>query len=199
LAEQNGLVRGRGTLGFSFSMTAVGTEVWEHVHSLSPDFEPPAWDTLRLDANDTIRHVGTAVVLAATCLEVCVTHTRDGLAARSEVSEQLWQWINRRGDWLREPTTEEQFDALLKILTGRSLKEDQKLWEAFKNLKTARNSFVHEGIARIGGKVVSEEDALRLLAHANEIIALLRECLPVDLRWPEFELKTQMKFEKKIL
>jgi hypothetical protein len=58
---------------------------------------------------------------------------------------------------------------------------------------------VHEGVPRIGGKSVSEEDAFRLLAHVNEIIALLRQWLPVDLRWPEFELKTQMTFQKKIL
>ena len=199
LPEEEGLVRGRGTMGFHLSLIAVGTEVWDFVHSLPPDYAPPAWDALRLDAIDAIPDTGTALVLAATCLEVLIAHTLDALAARSELPEQLWQWLNHRGDWLREPSTEEQFDALLKLFTEHSLKEDLALWEAFKNLKSARNSFVHEGVARVGGKALSGEDALKLLGKANEIIASLRQWLPDDLKWREFELKTEVKMGKKIL
>ena len=199
LPEENGLVRGHGRLGFSLAFAAVSPEVWDYVHSLPPSFEPPAWDGLRLDANNTIRHVGTAVVLAATCLEVFITHVLDSIAVKGAVPESLWRWINRRGDWLREPSTEEQFDTLLTILAGHSLKENLKLWEAFKNLRTARNTFVHEGMAKIGGKSVSEDDALTLVVRVNEIIALLRNWLPVDLRWREFALSnTEVKFEMKV-
>jgi len=194
LPEQEGVARGHGTAGFSVSFAVVSTEVWDYVHSLPPRFEPPAWDVLRLDANNAIGHVGTAVVLAATCLEVFITHILDSIALKGAVPKPLWEWINRRGDWLREPSTEEQFDSLLKFLAGHSLKENPKLWEAFKNLKTARNSFVHEGMAKIGGKSVCEQDALNFIVRANEIIAMLRDWLPVDLRWPEFALKTEFKF-----
>jgi hypothetical protein len=196
LPEQAGLVRGRGSSGFRLSIAAVGPEAWNHVHSLAHDYSPPAWDTLRLDAKDVLPDVGTSVVLAATCLEVFIAHTLDALAERSALPPDFWQWINGRGDWLREPTTAEQFDALLKLFVGHSLKEDPKLWEGFKNLKSARNSFVHEGVARIGGKTVSSDDSLKLLVKANEIIARLREWIPNDLKWPEFELKTQMSLEK---
>jgi len=57
---------------------------------------------------------------------------------------------------------------------------------------------VHEGVARIGGKALSDDDALKLLVNANEIIARLRDWLPSDLKWPVFELKTMMKLEKRL-
>ena len=76
----------------------------------------------------------------------------DGRNGRNQSCHpELWRWINQRGDWRREPTVEEQYDTLLKVLTGHTLKEDQDLWELFKHLKTARNSFVHEGMAKVCG------------------------------------------------
>jgi len=139
-----------------------------------------------LDAQADLPRVGPAVVLAATALEVFISNTLDGLVQRSSLPKELWSWINQRGDYLREPTVEEQFDALLKFLTGHSLKAEATLWEAFRNLKTARNSFVHEGRARIGGTTVSIETARRLVVSASEIIAKVREWLPSDMHWPTF-------------
>ena len=61
------------------------------------------------------------------------------------------------------------------------------------NLKTARNKFVHEGIAKVGGTAVSPEVAGKLVGGAFEIVATVRECLPSDLQWPVF--KHEIKFE----
>jgi hypothetical protein len=75
-----------------------------------------------------------------------------------------------------------------KILTGHSLKEDSQLWESFQNLKSARNKFVHEGVARIGETIVTEAKAMELVNRVNDIIKWVRRCLPEASKWPEFEI-----------
>lgn len=79
------LVRGGGVLHWSLSWIAVTKEVWEDVHTLPADYEPPPWEELLLDAQSDLPRVGPAVVLAATALEVFISHALDGLAARSSV------------------------------------------------------------------------------------------------------------------
>jgi hypothetical protein len=193
------LVRGRGALHFSLSWIALTKRVWEDVHELAPDYEPPPWEELLLDAQSDLPRVGPAVVLASTALEVFISHALDGLAARSPVPAALWSWINQRGgDYLREPTVEEQYDGLLMFFTGHSLKTEAKLWESFRNLKTARNSFVHEGIAKIGGAQVSIETARKLVVSASEIVAKVREWLPQELHWPVFKHTIQVEAVKKL-
>ena len=61
------------------------------------------------------------------------------------------------------------------------------LWESFRNLSKARNSFVHEGVAKIDGAVVTEIEARRLVGKADEILAFVKLNLPPDLQWPEYE------------
>ena len=199
LAKEENLVQGRGTTGFSWSLVGVNPDVWDDIHQLPLDYAPPIWNNLRLDAQAALPDVGTAVVLAVACLEVFIAQILDSLAERSPVPDPLWEWINDRGDWLREPTSTEQFDVLLKVLTQHSLKDDQTLWEALKNLKTARNSFTHEGVAKLGGKPLAAADAARLVARASEIIGWVRQWLPDDLKWIEFEQKIQFKIQTKLL
>src|SRR5262249_13656712 len=151
LEAQEGYRRRRGSLQFHWSFIGISPEVWDNIFCLPPEFEVPVWDGLRLDALAALPSVGTAVVLAATSLEVFISTLLDQLASKRGLSENLWTWVrDRDGRTLQQPSVEEQFDVLLKELTGHSLKEDAVLWEAFKNLKSARNSFVHEGTARLG-------------------------------------------------
>jgi hypothetical protein len=198
LAEEPGKVRGRGIQALHMSLTSVSKEIWDHIHNLGAEFSPPTWDSLRLDANVFLQDVGACVVLAATCLEVCISHVLDALAGRGDVPLEFWGWANDRKNFLANPSVEEQFDVLLKFFTKHSLKEDASLWNAFLNVKKARNRFVHEGTPTIDGKPVSKDDALQLLINVNKIIAWLREKLPEEIRWPEFEIKTQTTFEKLI-
>jgi hypothetical protein len=177
--------------GFRVPLT-LNEQIWHDVHSLPRDFAPPPWHDLLVDAKLPSRAgphaVGTAIVLAVTSLEVFIAEILNKLAAKSQLSPDLWAWLNDRdGNWLKEPALEEQFDTLLKHFTSHSLKEDQGLWQAFKNLKNARNSFVHEGSAKIAGKPVSPADAPKLVDSACEIISWVRNVLPEDLKWPEFE------------
>lgn len=186
LVEDLALVRGRGVIGFRLSWVGLNPSVWEHIHELPVEFTPPVWDQLRLDAEAALPSVGTTVVLSATCLEVFIAQVLDGLAQKSPLPADLWHWLNDRDAWQKEPSTDEQFDVLLKLFTQHSLKEDEALWRVFKELRRARNSFVHEGVAEVGGKALDTDDAVRLLNGAGDIIAWVRQWLPEDLRWAEF-------------
>jgi hypothetical protein len=143
--------------------------------------------------------VGPAIVLAATALEVLVAHVLDDLAARSSVPADLWTWINDRdNDHYRQPSVEEQYDTLLKFFTGHSLKGEKKLWDSFMNLKTARNTFVHSGIAKAGGVEASPETARNLILSASEVVAKVREWLPQELQWPVFKHEVQVEVFRKL-
>jgi hypothetical protein len=199
LSKEEGLVRGRGAIGFHLHWTAVTSQVWDDIHQLPPDYVSPAWDTLLLDAANLLPEIGPPVVLAATALEVFISYILNELAERSTVPRELWTWINNRGDgigWLREPTVEEQFDMLLHVLLGISLKENNRLWEAFRHLRQARNSFVHGGRARIGKQVLTAEDAQRLIPAAVEIIRFIRDRLPEDMQWPIYRHNLNIKAMK---
>src|SRR5881628_641964 len=124
LARDEKLVRGRGTLSFSMTWTALNRKVWEDMHSLPVDYEPPPWDGLLLDASVELPSVGPALVLAATALEVFISYMLDKLAMLKSIPADLWTWINERDDRRQEPTIEEQYDSLLRFFSGHSLKED---------------------------------------------------------------------------
>ena len=199
LEQAEGLVRGRGTAPFFFSLITINPENWDRMYSLPPDFEVPVWDNLRLDARAALPKVGTAVVLASAALETFIAHILDALAAKSNVPASLWSWLNNRPNFLADPSTEEQFDELLKEFVGHSLKDEKTLWTAFKHLRTARNKFVHEGHAVIGGQVVDQETARILIGRVDEIIAKVREWLPEDLRWPVFQSTIRAELTHPIL
>lgn len=92
----------------------------------------------------------------------------------------------------------EQYDSLLKLLSRHSLKEETALWEDFQNLKQARNTFVHEGAARVGKVPVDAPRAAQLIRSATQIILKIREWLPQHLRWSTFEQKVEIVITKAI-
>jgi hypothetical protein len=194
LETREGYVKGRGTQGFRWSFIGLSQEIWDYMFGLPPEFEVPVWDGLRLDAQAALPKVGTALVLAATSLEVFISVLLDDLASHKGMSTPLWDWIkNREGDIRQQPSVEDQFDVLLKEFCGHSLKEEVPLWEAFKNIKTARNTFVHEGTAKIGGSIVTVDKATALIPRVNEIISKVREWIPEKLRWPAPQINVQVE------
>jgi hypothetical protein len=194
LPPQPELLRGVGGKVRSISLTSVPLDVWESIHELEPDWAPPVWDDILLDATNALPRIGTAVVLAATALEVFIADVLERLAKNSDVPRDVWQWMNERRDIDRNPSTEEQFDVLLKHFVGRSLKDEQKLWQIFTELRTARNKFVHEGTARAGGNPITFERAGQLVASAGEIISTIRGWLPAEHQWTQFQSKSQLSF-----
>jgi hypothetical protein len=102
----------------------------------------------------------------------------------------VWDWINNRGDFLKQPSVRERFDSLLIAISRQSLKDEPELWEAFRNLQQARNKFAHEGTATIGGVPVDYQKAAQLLMQAGKIVDWIEGQLPPALRTPTFENET---------
>ncbi len=198
LKEEEGKLRFRGSRAFELRWIWCDAHVWADVLSLPEEFNPPQWRTLLTDAKGVLPHVGASLVLTFTSLEVFISETLASLQSKNTVPGELWQWINNRKNKLNNPSVEEGFSALLKMCCGHSLKEDKELWECFKNLQTARNRFVHEGEARVGGKVVDSDRALQFIGAAERITEVIREWLPEDVRWPTFQRKVELRFSKKI-
>lgn len=195
LEHKPGLVRSRGGLSRRYVFAGVDADIWSKANSLGVDWQPPPWDDILLDANAALPHVGTMAVLGATALEVFIAYVLDRLAAQTQIPPEVWRWINKRRDWLKNPSTDEQFDILLKLLSGHSLKERPSLWEAFQNLRTARNTFVHGGVAMVGREAITSREAFELLVKANEIVRCVRDWMPAELRWIEFNLTTNVTFD----
>jgi hypothetical protein len=198
LPKAEGLVRRRGGLQLSFSYIALNGAVWRSMHELPANYEPPPWEELLLDAQSDLPRIGPALVLAATALEVFIARKLDELASLKALPSDLWTWINDRGP--REPTVEEQYDGLLRFFTGHSLKSEEKLWGLFMNLKTARNRFVHEGVASVGtGRVpLSVDDARKLVDAASNVVSTVREWLPEQLHWPVFRHQVRLEATHKL-
>ena len=167
---------GESSFFAKISVVGVSPELWDRVHEFDTSYEPPAWDILRLDA---LPAVGTAIVLAATALEVFIAHVLDVLASTSPIPADVWEWLNdRRG----EPSVEEQFDFLLHHFVGQTLKDNNELWIAFLDVKRARNAFVHQGTASLNQKRLEPADARRLVNDAFRIIDWVIPLLPTDLQ-----------------
>ena len=130
--------------------------------------------------------------MAFTALEVAVSKLLDDLAVSSPIPEDLWRWINNR-QLEKQPSLVDQFGDLLHILLGYSLKDESALRESFQNLRRARNSFVHDGVAHIGPNVVTEGDARILGGKANEMLAFTNSKLPANLQWPEYHHQIQVR------
>jgi hypothetical protein len=170
---------------------------WSVLPALPPDYTPPLWDVLLLDADALPPEIGPALVAANTALETFITWALDELAALASVPTDLWQWVNDRPDWRQEPSVSERFDELLRITTGKSLKEEKQLWEGFQQLRSVRNSFAHEGQSLVGrkkgkrgkrgqpGRTVTLQEAQQMIGHANAIITWVEAFLPEEKRRPK--------------
>lgn len=199
LEKHEGLKHGHGVDEFSFSWIACDPTMWEIIHLLPVDFSPPEWRTLLTDAAGALPHIGTAIVLTATSLEVFIAELLNRLQARSSLPDNAWSWVNDRSNRQSNPTVEEQYSVLLSIFCGKSLKDETALWLSFKNLKTARNTFVHAGAAVVGGNRITTAQAREYIALAESIIAKIRNWIPDEMRWPVFEHQVDLQIFKTLL
>lgn len=198
LAEEQGFVRGKGRRRFQYSHIALNKAVWEDIHSIEPGHNIPVWKTLLLDAESVLPEIGPAIILTFTALEVFISKTLDDLAASNKINGDMWNWINSRG-YLKDPSIEEKYDFLSRHLIGISIKDNNELWESFKHLRKARNSFAHSGIAAIGDEDVTEEKSRTFILKANEIINTIKAKLPEDLKWPEFKHEITVEFSHMLM
>lgn len=163
--------------------------IWDHVGATSTKFKPTSWEVLLLDAPALLPEVGPAIVLAYAALEAFIDLCLDKLAPLAEIPPSLWEWITTRDNYWLQPRTDEQLSVLLFSLTGKSLKDDLTLWELFKNLRSARHSYVHTGQAAIGNERVGLERATNLVIGAAQIVSWIEALLPSELRRPDLGVK----------
>ena len=149
------------------------------------------WEDLALDAYAVLPQVGLSIMLANIAMEIFIPNILHQLVIDKRIQDdKSWEWINNRE--IKEPYIEDQYDSLLKVLSGHSLKEDNRLWEAFKTLRKVRNNFVHEGIAGIKNNPLTEDQTIELLQKMDEIFLKIREWLPDKMQW---ELPKKRKFK----
>lgn len=196
LKEDQELVRGRFKRNYNFSCTVLNGEVWDGVNSLGLFESLPVWKNLLLDAKALLPEVGPAIILTFTSLEVFISTTLDKVVDAGKVDKELWNWISSRGA-LKEPSIEDKYGFLLQYLVGVDLKEDNDIWESFKHLRKARNSFAHEGVAKVGAELVTPEKAGDFIVKAKKIIEIIRCSLPKEMQWIEFDLKPEVLFSKR--
>jgi hypothetical protein len=187
LKQEKGFIRMRAAQKFTMSWSVINAKIWDDIFKLPPFYESPVWEGLLLDAGYALPHVGQSIVLVCTALEVFISTILEDLYLRSSTPKDLWAWLNKRQYLSQEPSFEDQYSILLKIVLGFSLKENDELWVAFCNIRKARNTFVHGGQALLLNKAIAKEDDVgRLITKAREIINLIRNKLPVDMQWPEY-------------
>jgi hypothetical protein len=184
----------------TWQVVSLTGDMWDEFWKIQKDYQPCTWEQLILDAKYQLPNIGTSIILAWSALETFIAWYLTQVAAKN-LSEELWNWINNRDDdWYKQPSVTEQFDSLLKLFTRKSLKDEPTLWEAFQNLRSARNSFSHEGKAMIGRrdnrKEVSLELASNLVVKAQSIIDWTIGLLPQELRRPWYSKKIDFTFTK---
>jgi hypothetical protein len=173
------------------SIIAVSPEAWQRLPKILPNVRPPPWRSLLLDAQALLPEIGPSIVLTATALELLIATALRSGAKEKEVSPDVWDWINERGDRRRHPSIEEQFDTLLRQIHGQSMKETKpELWRVFKTLKDARNYFAHTG-KLVHGQVkqkVTADMAGSFIQSASEIATWIESFLPDDIGNKRFAL-----------
>lgn len=192
LRKNKRYICGRGVRKFVFSYVALDKQIWEDIHSIPPGYEFPVWKTLLLDAASILPETGPAIILTFTALEVFISKILDSVAKYNKIDRDFWGWVNSRG-YLKEPSIEEKYNFLSLHIIGKSIKENNDLWEAFKHLRKARNSFAHTGVAMIGDELVTEEKTRFFIRKAKEIIDFIKKEIPEELRWLEFKHGVQME------
>jgi len=199
LAKEEGKHRGWAAFEGRFSVVALSPAQWNHYLGAVPEYEPPVWESMQLDALALLPQVGPAIVLAAAALETLIVRSLDLLIRPSGIPHELWSFMNDREQYWKEPSVNDRFTTLLHVTTGRSLKDKAKLWKAHNDLRYARNKFVHEGrcvtkSTKKGREVeLNEESARKLINTAGEIIQWMEEVLPRTMR--RLHLDAQPKVE----
>lgn len=92
----------------------------------------------------------------------------------------------RNKNYAREQNTDKQYTVLMKNLGWRSLKEEEALWQNFKDLQELRHQFAHGGELRLNGKAVPKQRIGVLICSARDIVTFVNEQLPPQSRWRMF-------------
>jgi hypothetical protein len=186
LPEIQGKVRLKIGGHVSGEFTPLTHELWDEAKALPQEFTPHTWDSLLLDAQRLLPEVGPAIAVVNAAFESFIPWALNELQAIYPIAKpDLWQWIFERGDHYQEPSVDDRFDIILKMLTGKSLKDDPELWTSYRKLRKARNTFSHEGKPMIGIQEVTRGQAEQLIKAAKMIVEWVEGLLPSASQRPD--------------
>lgn len=111
------LGRSRGHLSTLDAM-ALTDAGWRRAAELPAPFEVFIWEHLVLDARALPPHVGATVSLANAALGAFIA-TRLELLKSKVTPSGLWEWINDRGNCLKEPSVADNSTSYLCLLEVR--------------------------------------------------------------------------------
>jgi hypothetical protein len=181
VVAEEGFYRQRVGVSWSVSYLGLGSNLWDAAAAVPATYTPAPSSTLLLDASALASEIGPAILLAASAIETRIDSALKLLAETSDLNPEFWRWLTERGgQYHKEPSFTEKLDPLLRGVAGASLKDDATLWRAFQDIRKARNSFAHEGVARIGALDVTQEKALELIANAALIVDWIEALLPPE-------------------
>lgn len=173
LPEEQGLVRARVHAPFEFTFSGLDTHSWSAIKPLDFHFQPHPWERLYLDAHFLLPEVGPALTLALSAIETAADQMiRDRLTAKPEKAESL----------IRGRRLGQRLDDVARQLTGKSLKEDPALWNAFNRLRLARNASSHTGLPLLDGKVIDRQAAFEIIAASEPILRWLEALMSSGLQ-----------------
>jgi len=175
------LARARVAGTFSWTVAVLNLAAWAEVAKPEAG-AAPVWDELLLDAFSYLPSVESSIALAFSALEAFIDWCLAEHVAGGAMDRALYTWIAERDGFAKQPSVTEQFDALLKAVSGRSLKEDTRLWGTFVSLRKLRNNIVHTGEATLDRAPVDAVKASELVTGAREIIDWIEAGLPVEKR-----------------
>jgi len=197
LPHRNGFHRMKTLGGNSMVVNGLPADSWSLVAGLVGSYEPPAYETLLLDAKALLPAVAPAISLAYAGLEVFLDSALGQMPTARRLPKGYWEWQTARK---RAPLPDEQLDSFLQLLCGHSLKnEEPSLWTAFKDLERARNSLVHTGTAEDAtGVPVDAVRAMALVVSAQQIVDWVEALLPHDARLPRSDAKHEVAFKLRL-
>jgi len=186
LQDEKGKMRARASSHLQIVVAGLTDSIWNAAMSLPLTLRTKDWETLLLDAESHLPDEIPAITLAAAALETLIGYSLSVLAPTTGISGELWSFIIDRGrrDYRNEVGVREKYDEMLHALTGHSLKEVPRLWEAFMNIRDIRNSLMHNGIFALGGKPVTRVQAYDLIERAKELADWIEALLPECARRP---------------
>jgi hypothetical protein len=161
---------------------------------LDATYTPFVWDELLLDAEALIPRLGPTLVLAYAAIETMAEQLCCALARSTSIPVTLWTWLTDRGDFRKDPSTNDFLDKLLYEVCGKSLKSDAPLlWESYLNLRDVRNNYIHTGrLNDRKGSPIDLSRATHLLQKARDIVSWLEAIAPKELQ-RRLELETKVE------
>jgi len=198
LAPEKGKLRAHLGTSFKFQVCGIDSMSWDNLTKLPVGYESPAWESLYNEALALLPDLGPSIVLTFSSIEVILSLVTDSLARGGFQPYSLWEWLNSRDQFWKEPSVADRADVILKGLSGQSLKAQQILWESFVRLRDYRNSYIHRGILEAKGRTLSSLEGIALVTAGKAILDWLEKCLPAEQQSLKFATEMQLEMMKRL-